>query len=185
MSTRTSARPASARPSQTVRRRNPLVLPAIVVVTAAMMGGGWYLAHPSVPQLGQTFASQGQEHITLGAPHAPYNSYPPTSGPHTAEVAPWGVSQQPIAQETLIHNLEHGGIVIQYRPGLDSYALQSLADLAAKFPSKIVVVPNAQLKSALAVTAWTHLLSLDKFDPDLVNRFVGLYKDKAPEFFPD
>jgi Protein of unknown function (DUF3105). len=53
-------------------------------------------------------------HIALGEIHPPYNSDPPTSGPHTAALARWGVHSEPIAKETQLHNLEDGGVVINY-----------------------------------------------------------------------
>ena len=43
-----------------------------------------------------------------------YNSFPPSSGPHYQQPAPWGIYEDPIKQTILVHNLEHGGIVIQY-----------------------------------------------------------------------
>ena len=43
-----------------------------------------------------------------------YNSFPPSSGPHFQTPAPWGIYEEPIKQTILVHNLEHGGIVIQY-----------------------------------------------------------------------
>ena len=43
-----------------------------------------------------------------------YNSFPPSSGPHYQQPAPWGIYEDPIKQTILVHNLEHGGIVVQY-----------------------------------------------------------------------
>ena len=43
-----------------------------------------------------------------------YNSFPPSSGPHYQQPAPWGIYTDPVKQTILVHNLEHGGIVIQY-----------------------------------------------------------------------
>ena len=42
---------------------------------------------------------------------------PGTSGPHWTTPNNWGVYTQPQAESQLIHNLEHGGIVIWYQAG--------------------------------------------------------------------
>ena len=167
-------------------RRSPLPLALSVAAALSLAGGAWLITHPSQPELGQSFANQGQQHITLGTAHEPYDSFPATSGPHTAYTAPWGVSSVPIAQEVLVHSLEHGGIVISYQPKLiDAAGLQALGSVAARFPNKVVVAPNAQLTQAVALAAWTRLYKLDKVDLSLVTEFIGRYKDHAPEFFPD
>jgi len=63
---------------------------------------------------GESFISQGQEHIANGAEHPPYNSNPPTSGWHYGTPARAGFYDQPTVDETLIHNLEHGYVIISY-----------------------------------------------------------------------
>ena len=44
----------------------------------------------------------------------PYNSEPPTSGPHLPYIAPWGIHTRPIPNELQVHNLEDGGVMVQY-----------------------------------------------------------------------
>jgi hypothetical protein len=41
-----------------------------------------------------------------------YNSFPPTSGPHSPVWMAWGTYAVPVPQIRAVHNLEHGGIVI-------------------------------------------------------------------------
>lgn len=43
-----------------------------------------------------------------------YSTNPPTSGDHVVNEAPWGISTQPLPDRALVHNLEHGGIVLHY-----------------------------------------------------------------------
>src|SRR3989344_4041615 len=63
---------------------------------------------------GEEISIVSREHINVGDPHEPYNSNPPTSGPHAAP-AEWGISSVEIPDENAIHNLEHGGIWISYK----------------------------------------------------------------------
>ena len=43
-----------------------------------------------------------------------WNTDPPTSGPHFSAPALWGAYTSPLNQAQVVHNLEHGGIFVQY-----------------------------------------------------------------------
>src|SRR5207244_699484 len=79
-------------------------------------GGVGYFAYGATASLpGTQFPDQGNLHIASPeSPHQPYNSDPPTSGPHLPYIAPWGVHTRPIPRELQVHNLEDGGVVVQY-----------------------------------------------------------------------
>jgi len=162
----------------------PLVAGAAVVVV--VVGSVWWVKSASQgPQLGQEFANQGQEHIAFGAKHAAYNSFPATSGPHYLQPTPWGTYSYEIDQEPLVHNLEHGGVVIQYNPDLLNVSPSKLKAVQAQFPNKTVVAPNSKLKVALALTSWRRLYTLDTFDEPKIVDFIKQYKNHSPELFPD
>ena len=58
----------------------------------------------------------------------PYSSLPATSGPHWTTPDNWGVYTTAQNESQVIHNLEHGGIVIWYDPSaLDAAAIDELA----------------------------------------------------------
>ncbi|MGI8746724.1 MAG: DUF3105 domain-containing protein [Deinococcus sp.] len=152
----------------------------------ALVGGAWWTRSGGGPgELGQPFPNQGQEHIAVGAQHPAYNSFPATSGWHYAQPQPWGTFVYGIAPETLVYNLEHGGVVIQYNPSLLKGDVGKLEAIQRRFPTKTVVAPNSQLKVPLALTAWRRLYSLDTLDEAKIVEFIERYKDRAPERFPD
>ena len=73
---------------------------------------GYFAYQASANRPGVEFPDQGNLHIqTESEPHVPYNSDPPTSGPHLPYLAPWGVHNVPITRELQVHNLEDGGVV--------------------------------------------------------------------------
>ena len=181
--TKASTRPATKSALKPERRPTwPWYLAGVVAVSGILF---WAKNSSGVPQLGQEFANQGQEHIAAGAKHADYNSFPATSGPHYVAPKPWGAYSYEIDQETLVHNLEHGGVVIQYNPDLLKVNPSKLEAIQAQFPNKTVVAPNAKLKVALALTSWRRLYTLDTYDETKIVDFIKQYKNHSPEQFPD
>ena len=53
-------------------------------------------------------------HVEPGQEHPPYNSVPAASGWHYPFWANWGVHNDVIPNEVLVHNLEHGGVGVHY-----------------------------------------------------------------------
>ncbi len=135
--------------------------------------------------MGTAYPNQGQEHVAVGASHVKYNSFPATSGPHVAAPQPWGVFGDEVPDEKLVHNLEHGGIVIQYNPALYQGSLDPLIALQRKYPNKTVVAPNGRLTTAFALTAWKRLYTLETLDETSMMAFIARYKNRAPERMPD
>jgi hypothetical protein len=135
---------------------------------------------------GQEFPSLGNAHIQrLGEAHVPYNSDPPTSGPHMPAIAPWGMYDQPIPKEYQVHNLEDGGVLLQYScPKGCPDLMKKLQALFVKYKKRadtekkylhLVIAPYPQMDSRLALTAWTRLEKLDDFDEPRVDRFIEAY----------
>jgi hypothetical protein len=89
-----------------------------------------------------------------------YNSYPPTSGPHHPSPAVWDVYGEPIAQRHLIHNLEHGGVVIQYGFDVPEATINELIAWYREDPDGIIIAPlpdteqAARLADRITVGAW-------------------------------
>jgi len=147
---------------------------AAVVVIALIVGWFAYRAQADLP--GQKFADQGNLHVqTLGDPHEPYNSTPPTSGPHLPYIAPWGIHTRPIPNELQVHNLEDGGVVVQYNCTCPE-VVDKLAAIVRKYPTQVVLAPYPTMTSRLALTAWTRLETLDDVDEARIERFIRAYR---------
>ena len=134
---------------------------------------------------GERFAIQGAEHIPVGQAHAAYNSDPPTSGPHYAEPIKAGFYDTPQADEYVVHNLEHGHIVISYDCSklTDCEAVkQKLRNLVAGYNTwKIVAAPRQNRDTAIGVAAWGWLDKMDSYDEARIRAFVDAWRDKGPE----
>ena len=102
----------------------------------------------------QEFPGLKPQHINNPNANVQYNSFPPSSGPHYAQPAPWGIYPDSVKQTILVHNLEHGGIVVQYGTGVDKGDVQKLQSWYQGDPYGLVIVPYAKLGNKIAATAW-------------------------------
>jgi len=149
-----------------------------LAIAAGTVGLIWLTSRGA--ELGQAFPNQGQEHIAIGARHPPYNSNPPTSGPHYLQPAAWGIYQDELPDEELIHNLEHGGIWISYND-IDQTTKQRIEALANLHPDKLIVTPRASDDAKIVLASWRRLLKLDTFDEETVISFIKTNKNRSPE----
>ncbi|HEV8053219.1 MAG TPA: DUF3105 domain-containing protein [Candidatus Limnocylindrales bacterium] len=174
-----------------------VLLAGVVLIGLVLIMGG----SPN-PNAGTTQPDDGQTHIddgtTCRTPEAPcgadpYSSLPATSGPHWNSPVAWGAYSTPQNESQLIHNLEHGGVVIWYDPDalddaqvseLTSYVEGQVASgISGRF--KFIVSPwggSEPLGGQIAVTAWRHILTLDAFDMSAIRAFADAnYLRNAPE----
>lgn len=127
---------------------------------ASLPDNGPGTAYPLVKE----FPDMGSGHIPHPSfPHEPYNSAPATSGPHTPYTASWGIHEEPVAEEILLHNMEHGGIIVGYNCTDCAELVNDLTDLAVDY-SKMIVAPNPNLETPIVLSSWRHALYLEKLD---------------------
>jgi uncharacterized protein DUF3105 len=146
------------------------------VVAAAVAGVFAYRA--AVAQPGVSLPDQGNGHVqTLNEPIPPYNSDPPTSGPHLPYVAPWGIHAEPIPRQLQVHNLEDGGVMVQYNcPDGCPDLVANLKALVAGYEHQVILAPYPGMKTRLALTAWTRLDAFDDFDEGRIRGFIKAYR---------
>ena len=158
------------------RRRLGMLGIAVAVVVAVVVGYFAYQASANRP--GVEFPDQGNLHIqTESDPHVPYNSDPPTSGPHLPYLAPWGIHTTPVTRELQVHNLEDGGVVIQYHcPNGCPDLVDKLATIVKGYERQVLLAPYPGLKTRIALTAWTRLDAFDEYDEGRILRFIRVYR---------
>ena len=157
------------------------------LLAVILVAGGIWLATRQTSQAapGQRFPIQGQQHITPGQAHPAYNSDPPTSGWHYDTPLVSGFHEEPAPDEQVVHNLEHGHIVISY----DCSKLQDcqgtkdqLRQIAERYRNwKVTVVPRQNTDAAIALTAWGWLDTLDRYDEARITAFINAWRDRGPE----
>ncbi len=139
--------------------------------------------------IGTHGADEGNAHVPAGE-KVTYKTDPPTSGSHwgsPAAPAPWGVKDVALPNEVIIHNLEHGGIVIFYKD-ISPVELESLKTLVRQMGQsgfrKIILEPYNNLTDAhIAISAWRWSLKLPGYDEVPMVKFIRSHYEssEAPE----
>ncbi len=126
---------------------------------------------------GERFRSQGNLHVSLGANTPAYNSDPPTSGWHTAELAPWGAHLEAQHDQRLLHNMEDGGVVLWYplgTPEENAAHVTALEDVARGY-DRVVIAPREGMPTTYALTAWQRLQRFEDVDREGMRAFLAAY----------
>lgn len=110
-----------------------------------------------------------------------YNSNPPTSGPHYTDWhKDWKFYDSELPIGGLIHNMEHGGIVVFYQPHLS----QETKDLIKEFTEdeqKVIASANTEIPAPIALAAWGVYEYFDDFDEVTMNAFYKRNRNRSPE----
>ena len=140
---------------------------------------------------GLRIESQGATHVSPGEDHPAYTSVPATSGWHyDLPLAParWGIYDEPLADEVLLHNLEHGYVNVHYDcpegcPEL-VVKLTELVQEGIDQGGKLLMSPYPGMDSTISLTAWTFIDRFDEFDEDRIRAFVNAHESSpnAPEY---
>lgn len=160
--------------------KNLKIVVILIIVVAAISGLIFWSVWEEKNRPGQDVPIQGREHIAVGAQHPPYNSNPPTSGPHYAQEADWGFYGRELPDEQLVHNLEHGGIWIAYK-NIDDATKAKLEALARKYSGSVIITLRLANDVKIALASWGRLEKMDNFDEKRIVRFIKANKNKSPE----
>ncbi len=129
-----------------------------------------------------------------------YNTFPPSQGPHHPETLLFNLYREPVAQLNLVHNLEHGGLAVQYGDQVSAEDIDAIANWWDSDPNGLVVAPLPELGANIAMAAWTtdnvsdpaktydeslgRLAYCSRFDQAAFDAFKRSYRGKGPERIP-
>ena len=196
-----SARTSNLAVTNRRKKTNKLYLLASVVIAvlvigsfafASGIGGGGGSAQTGssefyVDGVGIQFPVLDSTHIPEGE-SATYNSSPPTSGEHWPTPARCGFYDGGLPDERVVHNMEHGNIVISYnlplesdvsalRDALGGIGLNNLWGVARAYDA----IPTGQV----GLSAWGVLDTMVGVDQDRIARFFEAYAGNlGPELVP-
>lgn len=168
------------------KMRKSLLRYGIIFAIVVAVGYGLFLlaraAGPQGEDFSVAYAVQGRTHVAFGATHPEYNSNPPSSGPHYGESARGGFYDEPLPDEQVVHNLEHGDIWIAYRPDISDEVKETLESFAGRY---VVVSPRAQNAGDISLVAWgrvdTFSIENGVLDEERIKDFIRRYDNRGPE----
>jgi hypothetical protein len=153
-------------------------------VRASLEAAGCTLeAKPALP---------GEHSITDPAGSSPqWNTDPPTSGPHYAQAAIFGIYEEPLELARVVHNLEHGGIYILWGERVPPATVDALRAFYAEHKPGTIMAPLPRLGDEFALGAWVvdgdtrkgYLAECKAFDEDAVSSFFRAFQFRGPERF--
>ncbi len=180
-----------------------LLIGGVVVVGVLILALVIIFGSGPNPNSGTQFPDDGTSHTQDGtscrtapgpceASSNPYGSLPGTSGPHWGTPANWGVYSTPQNESQVIHNLEHGGIVVWYDPDLlDAEGIDALTTYVTTQVSsgvsgryKFILSPWAgvePLPAPVVATAWRYTLEVETADTDAIDAFARARYGRSPE----
>ena len=186
-------------------RRNLITLAAVVIVGAVVVtliarerGGG---ATPSGADLSAADCTEIEQPPETSAQHVPdgtpiqYSTNPPTSGDHYAEPAAVGFYEPGgdtgAATEQLVHNMEHGQVIIWYSPSAPQELRDDLEDYIDSQPGRysltLIGVPYDQVPGGMnySMSAWGAMQSCTEFSSEAIDNFRAEFQGRGPERFPN
>jgi hypothetical protein len=130
-----------------------------------------------------------------------WSTFPPSAGGHYPLWAVWGFYRSPVNPRQVVHNEEHGGVVIWWGPDVPAATVDKLEAFYQDKPAGMFGTPVAGLGNKIALTAWTgdaarynsapkgyhgigHVAICKRFDESAFAAFRDAYRGKGPEGIP-
>jgi hypothetical protein len=162
-----------------------------VPLTGGCGGGGNPAAPPPDPgtcsMQEAAVANEGWIHVAEGSAIT-YVHNPPASGPHYPVWLRYEAYDTVIARGYWVHNLEHGAIVMAYRPDAGTAVIESMKQMYRALPNdpacghtRAVLTPDPLLSTPVAVVAANFVLSGSCVSSTAVLQFVSAHRNHAPE----
>lgn len=112
-----------------------------------------------------------------------YEQSPPVGGPHHPAWLDCGVYDEPVREENVVHDLEHGTVWITYRP--DSVEFADIEALTEVLPDNGILSPYPDQEAPVVITVWGRQLELAGADDPRIDLFISEFGGgvTAPEPF--
>jgi len=195
-----------------------LVALGAVIIVFALAGGSKHASATSDTKVAAAMQAAGCTFKTVKSPpHSPthadvstlsspvhWNTFPPSNGMHYGLWAVWGFYTEAVNPRNVVHNEEHGGIVLWWGPQTPASEVDQLHSFYESSPNSMFGTPIAtfqghSLGSKVAITAWTgdptryfkngyygfgHVSVCPKFDDKAFTTFRDAYRGHGPEGIP-
>ncbi|ANH39955.1 hypothetical protein I601_3549 [Nocardioides dokdonensis FR1436] len=172
--------------SEERRDRAPLVALVVTLVVSTLLVGAAVLVPLLVEESVDRTLDDVRVYEDLVIKHVEgdvdYEQDPPVGGPHADRWLDCGVYDTQVRPENVVHDLEHGTVLISYRPGTPPADVDALA---AVLPDNGILTPWRSQVAPVVVTVWGSQLSLIGADDPRLALFIESFGagETAPEPF--
>jgi Protein of unknown function (DUF3105) len=140
--------------------------------------------------------ARSREHTTSLYERIDYHTNPPTTGRHFHASAEDGIYEEAAPDSAIVHSLEHGRVVIWFKPGVPAEARAGLRALVEQDGHQILLIPRSDMPFDVAATAWNNspgpegtgrLLGCPDFGGavyDALRAFRDEHRGRGPEVAP-
>lgn len=142
---------------------------------------------PTCDALAQSVPSEGWSHVTEGTDIV-YAHNPPASGAHYPRWLPYQRFDRPARRENWVHNLEHGGIVLLYRPDAPQDVIDTLKSAFDDAPidtacghARTLLTPDPELVENVAAVGALRVMASDRLTRDRIHDFIRACRGRGPE----
>jgi hypothetical protein len=177
---------------------------ASVAETMRAVGCKYADAVPYPPKDWKTLADYHADVPTLSSP-VRWKTFPPSGGSHYRLWATWGFYTKPVNPRQVVHNEEHGGVVLWWGPKVPASTVAELRGFYDSQPVAVFGTPFAGLGDRVAISAWTadpsykgdpglsyrhgnygigHVAVCPRFDEHAFAVFRDAYRGHSPQGFP-
>jgi hypothetical protein len=140
--------------------------------------------------------ARSRQHTTSLDQRVNYDTNPPMSGRHYEIPAEDGAYGEAPQDEQLVHSLEHGRVIVWFKPSLSE---EQRADLRALFDEdsyQVLLVPRTDMPYQVAASAWNRdpvpngtgrLMTCERMTPELfdaLRAFRDEHRSNGPEPVP-
>ncbi len=188
-----------------------IVVLVVAVLLIALGGGGTSAAAVAkdMSAAGCTYKTVnayvppgGHTHVNSLTAKLPWNTSPPSNGQHYPYWAVWGFWTEPINPRRVVHNEEHGGVVVWWGSQVSQATIAQLREWYNEEPTGSFGTPYPSLGSKIAITAWTgdpshyqqngyygqgHIATCTRYTPATKKAFETFrkaFRGKGPEGIP-
>ncbi len=167
---------------------------------AAMLAAGctYRDVAPNPPKKNKNDYHQDFPTLTSAIDHI-WTTDPPSGGGHYGLWAVWGFYRAPVNPRQVVHNEEHGAVVMWWGPKVPKATVDKLAAFYNESSDGMLGTPYPELGDKIALTSWTgdptkyyrngyygmgHIAICSKFDEKAFKAFRDAYRGHGPEGVP-
>ena len=168
------------------------------VASAMAAAGCTFATKPVLPPLHKVSSGFHLDVPTLTS-KVKWSTFPPSGGSHYQLWAVWGFYTQPVNPRQVVHNLEHGGVIMWWGPKVSQQTIDEMRNFYDSSPTGMFGTPIAGLGNKIALTAWSgdptryyrngyygvgHLATCTRFDEKAFTAFRDAFRGHGPEGVP-